>query len=63
MHNYVLGTVPQKLLLDTDQKTIIVALFSLVVEHHGAILKRGIGCQFGAEIALEQPAPRLLKTA
>jgi len=38
MHNYVLGTVPQELLLDTDQKTIIVALFSLVVEHHGAIL-------------------------
>jgi hypothetical protein len=26
-------------------------------------LRRGIGCQFGAEIALEQPAPRLIKTA
>jgi hypothetical protein len=26
-------------------------------------LKRGIGCEFGAEIALEQPAPRLVKTA
>lgn len=38
MHNFVLETVPQQLLLDTDQKTIIVALFSLVIEHHGAIL-------------------------
>jgi hypothetical protein len=25
--------------------------------------KQGIGCEFGAEIALEQPAPRLVKTA
>jgi hypothetical protein len=26
-------------------------------------LKRGIGCEFGAEIALDQPGPRLIKTA
>ena len=25
--------------------------------------KQGIGCEFGAEIALEKPAPRLVKTA
>jgi hypothetical protein len=38
MHNFVLQAVPQAFKTDTDEKTIIVALFSLVVEHHGAIL-------------------------
>jgi hypothetical protein len=38
MHNFVLEAVPQAFTTETDEKTIIVALFSLVVEHHGAIL-------------------------
>jgi hypothetical protein len=38
MHNFVLEAVPQAFKTETDEKTIIVALFSLVVEHHGAIL-------------------------
>jgi hypothetical protein len=38
MHDFVLSTVPHDLLLDADQKIVIAALFSLVIEHHGAIL-------------------------
>jgi hypothetical protein len=37
MHNFVLVTVPDRLLINDDQ-TVLVALFSLAVEHHGAIL-------------------------
>jgi hypothetical protein len=38
MHNFVLEAVPCEFTTETDEKTVIVAFFSLVVEHHGAIL-------------------------
>lgn len=38
MHDFVLKHVPDRLLLDTDEKIILVSLFSLTVEHNGAIL-------------------------
>jgi hypothetical protein len=56
MHNFVLESVPQRFLTDTDQKTIVVALFSLVVEHHGAILTLlKLGRFDGSAFALLRP--------
>ena len=56
MHNFVLESVPQRFLTDTDQKTIVVALFSLVVEHHGAILTLlKLGRFDGSAFALVRP--------
>ena len=59
MHNFVLESVPQRFLTDTDQKTIVVALFSLVVEHHGAILTLlKLGRFDGSAFALGQASDR-----
>jgi hypothetical protein len=56
MHNFVLESVPQRFLTNTDQKTIVVALFSLVVEHHGAILTLlKLGRFDGSAFALVRP--------
>ena len=56
MHNFVLEAVPQAFKSDTDEKTIIVALFSLVVEHHGAILTLMKTGRFdGSAFALVRP--------
>lgn len=56
MHDFVLETVPGKLILDTDQKVIIVALFSLTIEHHGAILYLLRSGRFdGSAFALTRP--------
>ncbi|MEI9979391.1 MAG: hypothetical protein WDN23_10390 [Edaphobacter sp.] len=56
MHNFVLANVPDKLLLDTDQKVIIVALFSLAIEHHGAMLYLLRSGRFdGSAFALARP--------
>lgn len=56
MHDFVLATVPDKLILDTDQKVIIVALFSLTIEHHGAILYLLSSGRFdGSAFALTRP--------
>jgi len=56
MHNFVLATVPDKLILDTDQKVIIVALLSLTIEHHGAILHLLRSGRFdGSAFALTRP--------
>lgn len=56
MHNFVLATVPDKLILDTDQKVIIVALLSLAIEHHGAILHLLRSGRFdGSAFALTRP--------
>ncbi len=38
MHDFVMGTVPDKFVADTDQKLLVAAIFSLTAEHHGAIL-------------------------
>jgi hypothetical protein len=32
MHNFVLANVPDRLVLDADEKTVLVALFSLTIE-------------------------------
>jgi hypothetical protein len=56
MHNFVLETVPDQLLLDTDQKVIIVALLSLTIEHHGAMLYLLRSGRFdGSSFALTRP--------
>jgi len=56
MHNFVLQTVPQEFKTDTDEKTIIVAFFSLMVEHHGAILTLLKAGRFdGSAFALVRP--------
>jgi hypothetical protein len=56
VHNFVLQAVPQRFKTDTDEKTIIVALFSLVVEHHGAILTLlKMGRFDGSAFALVRP--------
>ena len=38
MHNFVIATAPDTFKLDSDTKTLVVSLYALVVEHHGAIL-------------------------
>jgi len=56
IHNFVLANVPDHLLLDTDEKTVLVALFSLTIEHHGAILYLLKSGRFdGSAMALTRP--------
>ncbi len=56
MHNFVLANVPDRLILDTDEKTVLVALFSLTIEHHGAILHLLKSGRFdGSALALTRP--------
>lgn len=56
MHNFIVQTVPEQLKLDSDEKTIFVALFSLAVEHHGAILNLLRTGRFnGSAAALARP--------
>jgi hypothetical protein len=56
MHNFVLATVPDRLLLNTDEKNVLVAFFSLAVEHHGAILCLLKSGRFdGSAMALTRP--------
>lgn len=38
MHNFILATMPGGFVSDTDVKILVAALFSLTLEHHGAIL-------------------------
>jgi hypothetical protein len=56
MHNFVQASLPQASLLDTDEKQIILALYSLAAEHHGAILHLlKTGCFDGSAMALTRP--------
>lgn len=56
MHDFVLANVPDHLVLDTDEKTVLVALFSLTIEHHGAILYLLKSGRFdGSAMALTRP--------
>lgn len=56
MHDFVLATVPQQLKLDTDERLLVVALFSLTIEHHGAILYLLRSSRFnGSAFALTRP--------
>ena len=56
MHDFLLANVPDRLVLDTDEKTVLVALFSLTIEHHGAILHLLKSGRFdGSAMALTRP--------
>jgi hypothetical protein len=56
IHNFVLANVPDRLVLDTDEKTVVVALFSLTIEHHGAILHLLKSGRFdGSALSLTRP--------
>ena len=56
MHNFVGANVPQRMVLDTDVKLLCGGLFSLALEHHGAILTllRAGGLD-GSAFALTRP--------
>jgi len=56
MHNFILATMPDGFVSDTDVKIIVAALFSLTLEHHGAILYLLKAGQFdGSAFALVRP--------
>src|SRR6185312_11121226 len=56
MHNLIQETIPDKFVGDTDQKIIVAAFFSLVSEHHGAILNLLKAARFdGSALALVRP--------
>ena len=56
MHNFILRTIPDKFLSDTDEKILVAAFFSLSLEHHGAILHLIREGQFdGSAFALVRP--------
>lgn len=55
-HAFVVTTIPDQIVLDTDAKQVVAGLFSLVVEHHGAILYLLRTNQFdGSAFALARP--------
>lgn len=56
MHNFILKTMPGGFLSDTDVKILVAALFSLTLEHHGAILHLLKAGQFdGSAFTLVRP--------
>ncbi len=56
MHNFITATVPDKFSADTDQKLLVSAIFSLTLEHHGAILHLLQAGRFdGSALALVRP--------
>ncbi len=56
MHNFILANMPDGFVSDTDVKIIVAALFSLTLEHHGAILHLLKAGQFdGSAFALVRP--------
>lgn len=56
MHNFILSTMPGGFVSDTDIKILVAALFSLTLEHHGAILHLLKAGQFdGSAFTLVRP--------
>lgn len=56
MHMFIVRNVPDSFVGDTDEKLLTGALFSLVLEHHGAILHLlGTGQFDGSALALVRP--------
>jgi hypothetical protein len=56
MHDFILATMPGGFVSDTDVKILVAALFSLTLEHHGAILYLLKAGQFdGSALALVRP--------
>lgn len=56
MHTFVVRNVPDSFTGDTDEKILVGSYFSLVLEHHGAILHLFRTGQFdGSALALVRP--------
>lgn len=56
MHGFIQTTAPDRFVLDTDERMLVVALYSLVEEHHAAILYLLRAGQFdGSALALARP--------
>lgn len=56
MHDFVMQTIPDKFVGDTDQKLLVAAIFSLIAEHHGGILYLLKAGRFdGSALALVRP--------
>lgn len=56
MHDFVMHTMPDKFVGDTDQKLLVAAILSLTAEHHGAILYLLKSGRFdGSAFALVRP--------
>ena len=56
MYSFILATVPDGFVGNTDEILLVAALFSLVMEHHGAILYLLKSGQFdGSAFALVRP--------
>jgi len=56
MHDFIMATIPDKFIGDTDQKLLVAAIFSLTAEHHGAILYLLKAGRFdGSALALVRP--------
>ncbi len=56
LHHFVQATVPEELVLNSDKKQVFIALYSLAVEHHGAILHLLKAGMFdGSALALTRP--------
>jgi hypothetical protein len=55
-NTFILRTVPDKFIGNSDEKILIAGMFSLVLEHHGAILHLFCTGQFdGSALALVRP--------
>ena len=56
MHDFIQENIPDTFVGDTDQKILIAAIFSLLSEHHGAILYLLKPGRFdGSALALVRP--------
>jgi hypothetical protein len=56
MHDFITTTIPDNFVGDTDQKILVAAIFSLTLEHHGAILHLLKAGRFdGSALALVRP--------
>lgn len=56
MHTFAVGNVPDNFKGDTDEKILVGSYFSLILEHHGAILYLFQSGQFdGSALALVRP--------
>lgn len=56
MHDFVMRTIPDEFIGNTDHKILVAAIFSLTAEHHGAILYLLKAGQFdGSALALVRP--------
>jgi len=56
MHDFITASMPDKFVGDTDQKILVAAIFSLTLEHHGAILHLLKAGRFdGSALALVRP--------